>query len=87
MAYYNYNGGKLVGKIYSFDGEVGSIITPQGEYQFTLKDANNIDEITKGTMVEFYPNIVPFGESKYNFARDINSIKLEDSMNLKKEKI
>lgn len=85
MAYYNYNGGKLVGKIYSFDGEVGTIITPQGEYQFTLKDVN-FDNPSKGKTVEFYPNTVPFGDEKFNFARNINFISNNKDMRLKKEK-
>ena len=83
MAYYNYNGGKLVGKIYSFDGEVGTIITPQGEYQFTLKDVK-FEDPTKGKTVDFYPNTVPFGDEKFNFARNVNLVNKD--MSLKKER-
>lgn len=63
--------GKLVGKIYSFDGEVGTIITSSGEYLFNVKDAK-FDNIAKGTMVEFYSNIFPFGDEKYKLAREVN---------------
>ena len=33
-----YNNGKKIGKIYSFDGEVGEIVTTDNIYQFTRKD-------------------------------------------------
>ena len=85
MGYYSYNDGKLVGKIYSFDGEIGTVITPQGEYQFTYNDLYNKElDIKKGTMVEFYSNTIPFGDDKYLMAKEVNVIKLEKGIDLKR---
>lgn len=62
------------GKIHGYDGEVGYIITSTEKYIFSKKDLDD-NFINNDDLVEFYSNIVPFGNEKTLVARNIKQLK------------
>lgn len=72
-----YNNTKTLGKVYNFDGEAGTIITPDKEYIFNLNNIKNSNGIQNEEMVAFYPSTLRFGNETYNIAREIESIPKE----------
>lgn len=59
----------LVGKVYNFNGEIGSIITDNNNYQFKKSDTFGL--INNGDLVEFIPNTVIFGSEVILIAKFI----------------
>ena len=64
---------KYIGKIYTFDGEAGTIITLDNKYHFHKKDLLN-KELKEGSIVEFVPNTNVFGPDKDLVALYINNV-------------
>lgn len=60
------------GKVLSFDGEAGIIVTGDEEVIFSKKDLNNnIDDLVKGDVVTFRINHLPFGDEVVQVAKFI----------------
>lgn len=60
------------GKVFSFDGEAGIIVTGDEEVIFSKKDlSNNIDDLVKGDVVTFRINHLPFGDEVVQVAKFI----------------
>ena len=60
------------GKVLSFDGEAGIIVTGDKEIIFFKKDlSNNIDDLVKGDVVTFRINHLPFGDEVVQVAKFI----------------
>lgn len=59
----------VIGKIYNYNGQVGSILTDKNEYKFNKKDV--IGFIKNDDLVEFIPNTVLFGNEKELVAKFI----------------
>ena len=59
-----------IGKVYDFDGEVGSIVTSEDIYTFTKTDLNNFTP-KRGEEVEFVENINRFGSEYIKTAKFI----------------
>ena len=66
------------GKIFSFDGEAGIIVTENNEYPFSIKDVYNKDDLVKGDIVTFRVNHLPFGNEVIDVAK---FIKKDDLVN------
>lgn len=77
---------KSIGKIYGFDGEVGTIITRDDEYLFNLKNIKKAENIQDDTFVSFYPSTVKFGNELFKVAREIEVLSKDDIKTLQKEK-
>lgn len=69
-----YNNLKSIGKIYDFDGEAGTIITPDNEYMFNVKNVSSTENIQNEEVVSFYPSTVKFGNEVFNVAREIEAL-------------
>lgn len=69
-----YNNLKNIGKIYDYDGETGTIITPNKEYIFNNKNIKRKDEIKNDDLVSFYPSTVKFGNEIFNVAHEIELV-------------
>ena len=60
------------GKVLSFDGEAGIIVTGDEEVIFSKKYLNNnIDDLVKGDVVTFRINHLPFGDEVVQVAKFI----------------
>lgn len=68
---------KIMGKILSFDGEVGIISAERETYIFSKRDYYS-KEINVGDTVEFYKNTIPFGKERIKMARYIRTPFLTD---------
>lgn len=69
--------GYLVGKVFSFDGEAGIIITEKNYYHFDKKDFQDKD-IKQGDLVEFVSNTFKIGDEKELIALYISKLSKED---------
>ena len=69
-----YNNLKSIGKIYDFDGEAGTIITPENEYMFNVKNISSTENLQNEEVVSFYPSTVKFGNEVFNVAREIEAL-------------
>lgn len=67
---------KIIGRIYSFDGEAGIIVTDNGYYHFSKKDLMDKD-LSKGSLVEFVSNTLIVGDEKELVAVFINKFDLD----------
>lgn len=79
-----YNSLKSIGKIRDFDGEAGTIITPDSEFMFNQKNVKGTEAIKAGDPVSFYPSTVKFGNETYQVAREIESLQKEKAIRSKK---
>ena len=79
-----YNNLKSIGKVYDFDGEAGTIITPDKEYMFNIQQYKKPENAADQSFVSFYPSTVKFGNEIYNVAREIEKLTKEDIKQLKK---
>ena len=75
---------KMIGKVYGFDGEAGSIITRDDEYLFNLQNIKKIDNVQDDTLVSFYPSTVKFGNELYKVAREVETLEKDDIKILQK---
>jgi hypothetical protein len=75
---------KMIGKVYGFDGEAGSIITRDDEYLFNLQNIKKIDNVQDDTLVSFYPSTVKFGNELYKIAREVETLEKDDIKILQK---
>ena len=75
---------KMIGKVYGFDGEAGSIITRDDEYLFNLQNIKKIDNVQDDTLVSFYPSTVKFGNELYKVAREVEILEKDDIKILQK---
>ena len=75
---------KMIGKVYGFDGEAGSIITRDDEYLFNLQNIKKIDNVQDDTLVSFYPSTVRFGNELYKVAREVETLEKDDIKILQK---
>lgn len=67
----------LVGKVYSFDGEAGIIITENNYYHFDKKDFQDKD-IKQGDLVEFVSNTFRIADEKELIALYISKLSKEE---------
>ena len=74
---------KLIGRVYSFDGEAGMIVSDTGNYYFNKKDLLD-SKINEGSIVEFIGNTNVFGNDKDLIALYIDNIKYYDDNKLNK---
>jgi len=79
-----YNNLKSIGKVYDFDGEAGTIITPDNEYMFNVQQYKKPENAADQSIVSFYPSTVKFGNEIYNVAREIEPLTKDDIKELKK---
>ena len=79
-----YNNSKSIGKIHDFDGEAGTIITPDGEFMFNQKNIKNTKNIRDGELVSFYPSTVKFGNEIHKVAREIEALEKGQTRSSKK---
>ncbi len=68
--YNNFNKEQF-GKIYDYDGEAGIIVTDNEEYNFSKKDIVGDYDLTKGDIVTFRINHLPFGNEVIYLAKFI----------------
>ncbi len=71
-----------LGKVFSFDGEAGIIVSQYGEYPFSKQDIKDGSVLTKGDIVAFRVNHLPFPDETIQVAKFIKKEK-EDVLNLK----
>ena len=71
------NKNKILGKVYSYDGEAGIILTPDEYYFFHRKDVSG--DIKIGDMVEFVSNTFVLADERKNLAFFINKVNIEDT--------
>ncbi len=69
-----YNNIKKIGKIHDYDGEAGTIITPDNEYLFNNQNIKDKESIKNEDFVSFYPSTVKFGNEIFKVAREIEVI-------------
>lgn len=79
-----YNSSKSIGKIRDFDGEAGTIITPDSEFMFNQKNVKVSETVQDGDPVLFYPSTVKIGNEIFQVAREIEALEKEKSINSKK---
>lgn len=79
-----YNNLKSIGKVYDFDGEAGTIITPDKEYIFNVQQYKKPENAADQSIVSFYPSTIKFGNEIYNVAREIETLTKDDIKELKK---
>ena len=61
---------ELIGKIYEFDGEAGTIVTDNNAYMFFKKDIDgDFNSLKKGEVVSFRVNHYPFGDEVVTVAK------------------
>lgn len=75
---------KTIGKVYSFDGEAGIIITKDGEYLFNISNVKGITNLQKNDTVSFYPSTIKFGKEIFKVAREVEELTNRDIKALKK---
>ncbi len=69
--------GEHIGKIYDFDGEAGTIVTDDSEYDFFKKDIQGEDKtLEKGDIVSFRINHFSFGDERLDIAKFVKKEKL-----------
>jgi hypothetical protein len=74
---------KLIGRVYSFDGEAGMIVSNTGNYYFNKKDLLD-NKIKEGSTVEFVANTNIFGNNKDLVALFIDSFDYKEDNKLNK---
>lgn len=79
----DYNSLKQIGKVTDFDGEAGSIVTPDQEYLFYLSEVK--EPISPNELVSFYPNDIKFGNEIFHIARDISPLQKTETKTLQKD--
>lgn len=75
---------KTIGKVYSFDGEAGIIITKDGEYLFNINNVKGLTNLQKNDTVSFYPSTFKFGKEIFKVAREVEELTNRDVKALKK---
>lgn len=76
---------KTIGKIYTFDGEAGVIVTSTDEYLFNIHNVKGINKLDKNEAVSFYPSTVKFGKEIVKVAREVEILINKDVKTLKKD--
>ncbi len=79
----DYNSLKQIGKVTDFDGEAGSIVTPDQEYLFYLSEVK--EPISPNELVSFYPSNIKFGNETFHIARDISPLQKTNIKTLQKD--
>ncbi len=79
----DYNSLKQIGKVTDFDGEAGSIVTPDQEYLFYLSEVK--EPISPNELVSFYPDNIKFGNEIFPLARNITPLQKSNIKTLQKD--
>jgi len=71
---YNVYNDVQYGKVYSYDGEAGIIVSKDGKYLFSKKDIYNDAALVKEDIVAFRVNHLPFPDEVVKVARSIEKV-------------
>ena len=63
---------RQIGRIFDYNGQVGTIITIDNKYTFSKQDTK--DNLKKGDDVEFTPNTIVFGNETLLVAKFIEKV-------------